>query len=118
MAQTITATEVLDRGIGVADIAAAAVAATDAEITFKNTGSEILFVVNADAGAREATLVAIPDFYGRGGGGDNDEVISVPADGIGMFPLMNVAMFGSTVTVNLDATANTSLALFRLRKVA
>jgi hypothetical protein len=108
----------LDRGIGVPDIAAVAIAATDTELQFANDGNLLLFIDNNDAGVRVATLQATPDPFGRGGGGVNNVVLNIPAGEKGFFPFANPAMFNNVgiTTVVLDAFANTNVALYRLVK--
>lgn len=121
MAVTITpVADLLDRGEGIADLKAIATAVTDVDTDFRNDGNIVAVIFNDDAGARLATLKATPDPYGRGGSGDNDVAISIPAGEVGFFPLMALGMFqtgGQTLTrIVFDAIANTSIALVRLNK--
>lgn len=119
MAQVLTPlANILDRGVGVDDIEAAGVAATDTELQFANDGNLVLFVANASGGNRVVTLVAQPDPFGRGGGGVNNVVLTIPTTAYGFFPFMSPAMFNNVgiATVTLDAIASTTLALYRLIK--
>lgn len=119
MAQVLTPTTLLDRGEGVADLSAAAVAATSTEIVFPNDGSLILAVVNNDASSKTATLKAVADPDGRGGATVSDVAIVVPTLQIGLFPFMSPAMFnsGGNATVTLSATTSVKLGLYRLTKM-
>jgi hypothetical protein len=121
MPQTLTPDfDLLDRGVGIADLIAGPTVATDTDLEFRNDGNMVLAVSNQDAAGITATLVATPDPYGRGGSSVNDEVISIAAGAVGLFPFMALAMFqtgGSTSTsVTLSATANVTLTLIRLTK--
>lgn len=119
MPQTLTPiAELLDRGVGVADLQASLVAATDVDLEWRNDGNLVLFIDNQDAGARTVTLKAQPDPFGRGGAGVNDEPISIPAGQMGFIPMHTPAMFnsGGLAAATLDATTSTSVGLYRLRK--
>lgn len=126
MAQTLNvaaAYDFLDQGLGIADIDAAAVAPTQTDLVFLNSGNEVLFV-SAGATAVTATVKAQPDPYGRGasnaggGGDDNDVLVSVPSGKVAMITFMNPAMFnvGGAVSVVLSNTTTVKVLLARLRK--
>lgn len=115
MAQTLTPLATfLDRGEGVADLSGALVAASDTELQFLNTNDLILFIENADAAAKTATLNGQPDPFGR----SSDVVLNIAAGDTAFFSFQNREMFnlGGTVTVTLDATTSVSVGLYRLTK--
>jgi len=119
MTTTLTPIATLtDRGVGVADIDAALVAATEVGHVFTNDGNIMAFISNGGGVAVTATLVAEPDPYGRGATA-NDEVISIPAGGVGMFSLANPAMFnaGGLAALNLSVFASVKIGIYRIRKV-
>jgi len=121
MPQTLTPDfDLLDRGVGIADLVTGPTAASDTALEFRNDGNMILAISNADAAGITATLTATPDPYGRGGSTVNDEVISIGAGDVGLFPFMALAMFqtgGSTTTsITLSAIANVTLTLIKLTK--
>ena len=118
--QNITA-EKYDQAIGIPDIDAFCVAATVTNIEFRNDGNVLIFVSNGSAGAITATVKSVPDTYGRGGpsDNDNDEVISVPAGKVGMFPFASIGMFnaGGLCSLTLSAFASVKVGLLRQTKL-
>lgn len=119
MAQDLTSTivEKKNRGIGIADIATAATAATEVEQEYRNDGRITAYVYNGDAAPITATLKSQKDSNGRGGPGDedNDEAITVPAGGIGIFPWHKPDGFnsGGKSKIVLSAFANVEVLLVR-----
>ncbi len=119
MPQTLTPTTSLDRGVGIANLDTNGVVSTDLEVNFANDGNSILAIVNGSASTLVVTLNAQPDPFGRGGGGTNDEAISIPAGETGLFPFMSPVMFnnGGITSLTLDAVdAAVKLNLIRLTK--
>lgn len=120
MALTLTPiATLLDRGEGVQDLQGAlASVGAETELNFANDGNLILFIENGDVAAKTATLAAQPDPFGRGGGGVNDEPITIPAGQVGFFPFMSPAMFNNVgiTTVTLSAATNVNVGLYRLSK--
>lgn len=118
MSQVLTATEFQDRGKGIDGIIDAMTGLADAtsvDISFPNSGKEILFVSNESGAPITATLNAVPNAYGRGQTAHN-EVRTVPAADVGMFAFMAPGMFntGGNASVTLSTVTDVKVALYRL----
>jgi len=105
-------------GNGIASIQAALSAAADLSNDFANDGNIVLFVHNGDAATKDVTLVAEPDPYGRGGSGNNDVTVTIPAGETAFFPFMAAAMFnsGGSATFTLSAITSVDIGIYRLTK--
>lgn len=117
MAQTLTPVSKLDRGIPFDGVVADGVAVTDTELTWFNSGYELLLIHNGDVSGITATLSGVPDRDGRS---LPDQVASIAAGDTGVFVMMAPHMFndGDKPLVTLSATTSVTALLFSQRKVA
>jgi len=117
MAQTLTPVSKLDRGIPFDGVVADGVAVTDTELTWFNSGYEILLIANNSGGAITATLSGVPDRDGRS---LPDQVASIADGDVAIFPMMAPHMFndGDKPLVTLSSTTSVTALLFSQRKVA
>lgn len=126
MAQTLTvaaAYDFLDQAVGIPSIDAAAAVPTSTDLNFLNSGNEVL-MVSAGATGLSVTVKAVTDPFGRGGlnagggGDDNDQVTTIPANGVALVTFANPAMFnaGGQVNVVLSNITTCKVLLARLRK--
>jgi len=117
MAQTLTPVSKLDRGIPFDGVVADGVAVTDTELTWFNSGYELLLIANNSGGAITATLAGVPDRDGRS---LPDQVSSIADGDVGVFPMMAPHMFnlGDNPTITLSSTTSVTALLFSQRKVA
>lgn len=117
MAQTLTPVSKLDRGIPFDGVAADGVAVTDTELTWFNSGYELLLIYNGDVSGITATLSGVPDRDGRS---LPDQVATIAAGDTAVFPMMAPHMFndGDKPLVTLSATTSVTALLFSQRKVA
>jgi hypothetical protein len=108
-----------DFGEAITDLDAALAAAVDLTNDFFNDGNLVLVVSNGGGGPVTATVKGQPDPYSRGGAGVGDVANIVPAGKIGIYSLLNPAMFngGGKTTFTLSATASVKIGVIRLRKL-
>ena len=111
-----------DNGRGVADLDGALAQAADTTNSFANDGNTVLVLSNGTAGSITATVKSAPDAYGRGGTADtnNDEVLTIAAGKVAIFPFLNPGAWNSSgqVTFTLSGVgAGMKIGIYRIVKL-
>lgn len=97
--------------------------AADTSMEIPNDGDVIAVLKSTNAGAVTATVKAVPDPYGRGGGGVGDVVYTIPIGSttpqFALIPQMNPAMFNNVgvAQITLSTASGVTVAFIRLKKV-